>query len=301
MPPDWLSWEFWARDSESLYRLALIVAAAIGIPLLYVRTVAANKAAKAAVAQAKTAEQGHITDRFTAAVEQLGSDKMTVRLGGIYALERIFKDSRRDNWTIMETLTAFVRERAPWPPWQAVSSEEPEERAEPTGMVIRPATDIQAALTVLGRREVRVYREELEGGRFDLATTDLRCADLRRAHLMRARLWGANLERASLEEAHLERADLSTAYLDRAGLRGAHLEGAALSGAHLTRTDLRETHLEGANLQGAHLEGVYLDEAVGLTKEQLAEAYGDENTIVQPGLRPDHWPPAASRQSDDLR
>jgi hypothetical protein len=86
-PPGLLSWEvwvealgFWARDSESLYRLALIVAGVIGISLLYVRTVAANKSAKAADDQARTAEQGHITDRFTAAVEQLGSDKMAVRL-----------------------------------------------------------------------------------------------------------------------------------------------------------------------------------------------------------------------------
>ena len=100
--------------------VALIVAGVIGIPLLAIRTFAANKSAKAADAQARTAEQGHITDRFTAAVEQLGSDKMAVRLGAIYALERISRDSRRDYWTIMETLTAYVREHAPWP--QAIAS-----------------------------------------------------------------------------------------------------------------------------------------------------------------------------------
>ena len=118
--PDWLSWAFWTKDSQSLYHLALIVAGVIGIPLLAIRTFAANKSAKAADAQARTAEQGHITDRFTAAVEQLGSDKMAVRLGAIYALERISKDSRRDHWTIMETLTAYVREHAPWPPRQTL-------------------------------------------------------------------------------------------------------------------------------------------------------------------------------------
>ena len=31
-------------------------------------------------------EQGQITDRYTKAIEQLGSDKLDVRLGGIYAL-----------------------------------------------------------------------------------------------------------------------------------------------------------------------------------------------------------------------
>jgi membrane protein implicated in regulation of membrane protease activity len=31
-------------------------------------------------------QQGQITDRYTKAIEQLGSDKLDVRLGGIYAL-----------------------------------------------------------------------------------------------------------------------------------------------------------------------------------------------------------------------
>ena len=33
-------------------------------------------------------EQGQLTERFTRAVDQLGSDRLDVRLGGIYALER---------------------------------------------------------------------------------------------------------------------------------------------------------------------------------------------------------------------
>jgi hypothetical protein len=42
----------------------------------------------------------------------LGSDKLEVRLGGIYSLERISKESPDDYWTVMENLTAFVRERS---------------------------------------------------------------------------------------------------------------------------------------------------------------------------------------------
>ena len=64
--------------------------------------------------QLQVAQEGQITERFTRAIEQLGSDKMEVRLGGIYALERIANDSDKDYWPIMETLTAYVRERAPW-------------------------------------------------------------------------------------------------------------------------------------------------------------------------------------------
>jgi hypothetical protein len=53
-----------------------------------------------------------ITERFSKAVEQLGSDKLEVRLGGIYSLERIAYDSDRDHWTIMEVLTSFIQEKS---------------------------------------------------------------------------------------------------------------------------------------------------------------------------------------------
>ena len=45
----------------------------------------------------KLTEQGQVTDRYTKAIEQLGSDKLDMRIGGIYALERISRDSPRDH------------------------------------------------------------------------------------------------------------------------------------------------------------------------------------------------------------
>ncbi|HEY6248387.1 MAG TPA: hypothetical protein VI685_00410, partial [Candidatus Angelobacter sp.] len=56
--------------------------------------------------------EGQITDRFAKAIEQLGAAKAGVRVGGIYALERIAKDSERDHWTVMEVLTAYIRDNA---------------------------------------------------------------------------------------------------------------------------------------------------------------------------------------------
>jgi hypothetical protein len=76
--------------------------------------------------------QGQITDRFTKAIEQLGHQKLDVRLGGIYALERIAHDSPGDHRTIMEVLTAFVREHS----------------AKGAGR----RTDVDAVLAVLRRR-----------------------------------------------------------------------------------------------------------------------------------------------------
>lgn len=192
---DWSSWEFWAKD------IAPIAGGAAGLLLLAIRTRAVNRSAKAAVDQAETAAERHeqqtaadrerrITESFAKAIEQLGNDKLEVRLGGIYTLERIARESERDYWPIMETLTAYVRKRAPWPPLQAVanpfaelqggiaagdeaigkrSASKPE--TEPK-IAILPATDIQAVLTVLGRRDEAV-RQRDQGRRLDLERTDL--------------------------------------------------------------------------------------------------------------------------------
>ena len=66
--------------------------------------------------QLQIAQQGEVTERFTRAVDQLGHAELDVRLGGIYALERIANDSPDDRTAIAEVLTAFVRGHAPWPP-----------------------------------------------------------------------------------------------------------------------------------------------------------------------------------------
>src|SRR5262249_26632269 len=96
--------------------------------------------------------QGQITERFTKAIEQLGDkERLMVRLGGIYALERIAKDSEYDHWPVMEVLTAFVREQVPVQ--DARDTQPLKQAAEDKGQEMpKLPTDIQAILTVLGRR-----------------------------------------------------------------------------------------------------------------------------------------------------
>jgi hypothetical protein len=241
----------------------------------------------------KNTREGQITDRFTKAIAQLGEDgatKLAIRLGGIYALERIAKDSERDHWPIMEILTAYVREHAPIPAKQASQEDalphDPPRSTTPESGP-KPATDIQAILTVVGRR-TPTFRKR-EGQRLDLRLTDLRGVGLLGAHLERADLLGAHLEGANLLGAHLERAllkgarlegaDLRGTHLKGADLRGAHLKGANLLGAHLERANLLGTHLEGADLRHADLEGADLRHA-DLEIEQLA----DVRTLFQAKL-----------------
>ena len=142
--------------------------------------------------------EGQVTDRYTKAIEQLGSDKLEVRIGGIYALERVARDSAKDHPTVMGVLTAFIREhsREQWPLSDAGSPEQ--ERS------IRP--DVQAAVTVAGRRDAKR----------DVLPIDLT---------------GANLPSATLTGAHLGGATLTGADLTGARIRGATLTGADLTGA----------------------------------------------------------------------
>jgi uncharacterized protein YjbI with pentapeptide repeats len=206
--------------------------------------------------------QGQVTERFTKAIDQLGSESLDVRLGGIYALERIAHESERDHWPIVEVLTAFVRERARWS--EPDAGETTPDDKQPKS----PDADVQAVLTVLGRRNRDHEREDQF---LQLSFTDLRGSNLRGAHLEGASLQRAHLEDATLEEVHLEGADLLHAYLEEANLSKAHLEGADLGEARMEGARLLEARLERASLFGAqlghavlmnaHLEGAKLVEA----------------------------------------
>jgi hypothetical protein len=115
--------------------------------------------------------EGQVTERFTRAIDQLGSKSLDVRLGGIYALERLAGESKRDHWPIIEVLTAFVRERAPW-----TESAEKQAKAQPTEAAPNgPELDVQAVLTVLVRRN---RKDETEDQRILLRGSDLRKAVL---------------------------------------------------------------------------------------------------------------------------
>jgi hypothetical protein len=235
---------------------------------------AANRNADAANKNAETANEKQITERFAKAIEQLASEKIEVRLGTIYTLERIAKDSEKDQWTIMEVLTAFVRENAP------VKKEDKSQNKKSfideflntqnnkeTEELPKLRLDIQECLTVIGRRE----HPDPENKRLDLSNVNIRKANLQQAKLQGANLTEANLEganliraeleRANLTEANLTEADLTKAYLTKADLREADLTGANLAGANLAEANLAEANLAEANLTGANLREAYLEEA----------------------------------------
>ena len=174
------------RENEARKTLAQILAGVFVLVGLY-----------SSVQTLSLSREGQITDRFTKAIEQLGAldggkPKLEVRLGGIYALERIARHSERDHGAIMEVLTTYVREQSPYKQDehedhkdQKTARKKPS-AAQPDEPRIR--ADIQAILTVLGRRQVSYDKEPL-----NLSKTDLGGADLNAANLNAAYLGGADL------------------------------------------------------------------------------------------------------------
>src|SRR6266511_378734 len=213
--------------------------------------------------QITLAQEGQITERFTRAIDQLGQpgpDRLDVRLGGIYALERIAHDSPTHRLAVFEIFTAFIRSHAPLPP-PLPGEHNANAHTNQVPLLQSRAPDIQAALTIIGRRPTHKNDPPL-----DLRQTDLREANLGGANLTRARLSGADLTQAQLGGADLtgtqfDGANLTGTHLAGANLTRAQLGGADLTGADLTAADLTESWLDEADLTGADLIGADLTEA----------------------------------------
>jgi hypothetical protein len=196
----------------------------------------------------RLSHRGQITDRFSKALERLSSAQLYGRTSGIHVLERVMHDSPGHLDDVIEVLAAFIREHAP-----AAHAEPPEVRrhgwrrrqqrpdADTCELPARPALNVQAALTALGRRP--------RHSNSPLASADLSNLHLRGARLDDMNLRGIMFDGADLRDAQLENADLRGAQLNWAGLRRAMLNGADARGARLTGADLREAGLFGTDLR----------------------------------------------------
>lgn len=197
--------------------------------------------------------EGQLTDRFIRAIEQLGHDSVDVRVGGIFALARVARNSPADADAVIATLSSFVRRRASWPP-ESPDRFPPDTSSDEVWSLAARAPDIQVALATLGQ-----LPHSLEGEWIRLQNTDLRSARMSEynldyalvsdANLQNCRAWnvslvGADLRRCDLRDAELRGADLRGACLYGADLRGAELDGAALDGAEADESTLWPTDFD---------------------------------------------------------
>ena len=222
--------------------------------------------------QVQVNRDGQITERFSRAVDHLGNDNVDVRIGGLYALERIAKNSPDDRRMIQVVIGSYLRNRSPWPVGSPDGPEHPTPTVDESLPWLRMrAPDIQTALVILARRPTSRDAPRLYLSRVDLRSVQLENSQLTNAHIRRANLARAWLRGTRLDGSDFHGTDLRKANLEGASLRNASLRGAYLQGANLRAADLRDANLRGADLRAAHL-----DDAL------MTGAHADHTTI---------WPP----------
>ncbi|TXJ85237.1 pentapeptide repeat-containing protein [Streptomyces lavendulae] len=251
--------------------------------------------------QAQLTREGQVTDRYVEAIKLLSSENMTVRIGGIFSLERIARDSKDDRPTVIELLTAHIRENT---------------RDDPRSPKDTHVTaDVQAALTVLGRRAVDLGDSKLDFYHCGLTDAQLHgdyrgsmfyYSNLTGAGFSGAKIDGADLSfckaeraaftRSTAREAHFVNAIYRNCWFLAADLTNSDFYGCDLSGSDFGRryaedgnpplppAILRNSRFTRAKLTSTNLCGVDLSTVRGLKQDQLAEAITDENTVL-----PLHW------------
>ncbi|MEU5332123.1 pentapeptide repeat-containing protein [Streptomyces asoensis] len=246
--------------------------------LAFVQALAAVGALAALSYTARTyalSRRGQFTERFAKGLERLDSDdELYLRIGGIHALEHVSFDSAAHHDNVVEVLTDFIfsrtSERKGAIRWSIAWAPRPVGRQ-------RIASDVQAALSALGRRR-RPRRNRLDFKGFDLRDADLTSLDLKRADLSAAVLRRSFLTKARLQRSNLVRAELHYARLSEARLSWANLTEARLPRASLIKARMRwarlpEARLQRANLTQARLEFVQLSDSrldhADLTKARM--------------------------------
>jgi hypothetical protein len=252
--------------------------------------------------QVQISREGQITDRLSHAIDQVGDSKVDIRVGGMYALERLARDSAADRAAIAEILAAFIRTHASWPAGHRSHPDpHPTPSVDETMLWLTDrAPDVRTAVLVLGRYpsynrayRLAVRRVDLRRTNFyhgTLINVDIRDSNLagcyaagvhwvmcrfRNTDLRKTRMPGAVLNESDFRDGHLQEVDLEGATLRNASFLRASLRGANLRNADLSDSDLSEADLRGADLSGARLAGA-----------KLINVVADQATVWPPGFSP---------------
>lgn len=223
----------------------------------------------------QVSEQTQVTERFNKALEQLSSQSPVTKLGAIYSLDRIAEDSPRDRIRIIELLTTYVKENAPFnksapspsasPKPQQAASPEPQKQAEDEDETIKAAlltnarADVQAALNVLRKSAPTPNSEYI---RIDLSNVDLTSV-----YLYDADFSHADFSHAGLTGGKFIKVNLTSAFFFDADLRAASFVDTQLKDAYFTRANLKWASFDNADVGGADFVG-----ANNLTAEQFKDA-----------------------------
>ncbi len=271
-------------DATSFYNLSLAVFAILsGLGAVF--------GFYTSIIRTETAEQGQITERINKAVEGIGKNNedgkavTEVRLGALYALERIAQDSIRDHVQIMEILCAYVRHNCPKEQKieDVIESLKNKKIKTITKSINEPLReDIQAAISIIGRRKKwsegkkRLQKESEMQYHIQMHYCNLDNVELPNATLCGAGFIGVNLSNAVLIGADISDAWISFANMNDALLGGMEMKGTITRGAYAYECDFSEC----INLTQHQLDLMYC----GIDVE--IPTMDRKNKIT----RPKHWP-----------
>jgi uncharacterized protein YjbI with pentapeptide repeats len=265
----------------AIRNIGLVAVAMFGGPFVIWRSIVAQR-------QVDVAEQGQITDRISKAVEGLGSVRserrviesdnneaaslsqeslefiepnLEVRIGAIFALERISQDSLRDHIQIMEILSAYIRNNCK----REIDIDFEIDRINDAPDYPKRCTPLRAdlwtALLVIGRRSPSniEYERSLDSP----YSIDLQ---------------GANFSGVNIDKIDLRFSKLNNTVWSYAGLRWANF-----SGAHIDNGDFRRADLEYVNFNDSWLFDVSF-ECGSVAEGSFASAYLSQCDFGKCGL-----------------
>ena len=257
--------------STTVRNLGLVIGGVAAILLAVWRSRVAERQADAAHRQVEAAQQSLLNERYQQGAEMLGSDVLTVRLGGIYALQRLAEEHPEQyHIQIMRLFCAFARHPTrdeSEPAEEDSSTSEPGTESEPTDPRTQLRQDVQAVMTAISACHEKQDDFEYDGHIL---------LNLKGANLAGAELWSTNFSSANFVGSNLSGAILWNANLSGAVLWEANLAHATLQQTNLTRARLKDSDLSGAKLS---LDGEH--QAIGLTQDRLDQARADPNTPPQ--------------------
>ena len=285
--PLWFPEEWkWGQDEMSILERMKFAAYVVGGGLVLWQLQISNRRSTALEKTAALGEKGNITERFKNAIEHLGGESESIRMGGIYGLYHVARESREYADTVCKILCAHAK---------LIMAEPRYVHGK------KPSNEIVAILDVLfpvisddANQNVQVLFKKVAASHWDLHGADvsfrnMKCIDgfmvnLSRANLSGANLSGVELTGANLSDANLLETNLSKATLIGAVLAKAHLGKADLSEAVLLGADLSETVLERVNLSEAKVNGEQLLKVNTLRHAQLDDHIRDEILRRKPEL-----------------
>ena len=159
-----------------------------------------------------------------------------IRIGSVYALERIAQDSLRDHLQVMEILCAYIRNNC----------DSPDNKTRP---------DVTAALEVLGRRSSdRIQHENSLGFRLQLQKCNFRLLQISEANFSNANFSETSWLGCEIRNNIFTNANLTNNNFDEGKLEDLNFASADLAGSKMKVTEIWRVNFMSASLRGLHFQ-----------------------------------------------